>query len=160
MIFSMGSSGIGGSTGSGCSLEELFSGELLLSEVVVLLIAEELLSGIETLELMLAEELLSVSKTLELLPTVDTPEFDVPELVLFAVLELCVLLTVLELCGEEVLLTSTLITLAPPEVSGVFLHPVRPAHIISDSAAAKNLNLLFIYHYSIIFSSSSMTAPA
>ena len=144
MIFSMGSSGIGGSTGSGCSLEEPISGvllELSLDELIsVVDTLEEVLSGDETLEELLAvvdalEKTLSGIEVLEkLLAVVELPvETDVLEL-------REELLTVL----EDVPLTSTTITLAPPEVSGVPLHPVSPAHISSDRAAAKNLDFLLI----------------
>ena len=163
MSFSIGSSGIIGSSGCGCSLEELLSGtELVLSGLSL----DKLLSVVDTLE-----EVLSGDETLEeLFSVVDALEktlsgVEVLEKLL-AVVELPVETDVLEL-REELLtvledepLTSTLITLAPPEVSGVFLHPVSPAHINSDSAAAKNLNFLFIFTIQLFLISSSMTAPA
>ena len=112
----------------------------------------ELLELLELLlfELLISVELLSVSETLELLETLElSTELETPELCteLLVVKEL----TALELCVEEdVKLASTLITVAP-EVSDAVLHPVRAAHIISDSAAAKNLDLPFIEHHSILF---------
>lgn len=130
-------------------------------DVLELLMVVELLSGVGTIgsEVLLDE--LTVTGASELLEVRS---------------ELCTellveeLLTVLELCGEEdTVLVLTLITvLALPEVSDVFLQPVKLAHIIiSDSAAAKNLDFLFIVTTQLPFKiappcliSSSMTAPA
>ena len=147
MSRSIGSSG---STGFGCSLEELLG----------------LLSVVETLELLEVPVLdpLVELVVLDILDVFVVLEFSLDELsgtvtsVLLEkllseleTLEFCTeLLTALELCGEEdVSLTLTLITVAP-EVSDVLLQPVTFAHIIkSDSAAAKNLDFLFIIDHSI-----------
>lgn len=123
----------------------------------------ELTLSEELLELLISGELLSVTERLGLLETLDEPlsELETPELCteLLAVLELCV--------EEDVSLASTLITVAP-DVSDVALQPVRFAHITkSDSAAAKNLDFLFIDTTQLpfkfnpfCFRSSSITAPA
>ena len=158
---SIGSSGSTGGAGSG-SLDELLSG---VETLELLELLELLLSGVDTL---VTEELLSSVDTSGLLKTLELSGTETPELLealllekLLSVvdaLELCAellaeeLLTVPELCEENAAeLTSTLITVLAPEVSEALLHPVRFTHIImSDSAAAKNSDFLFIYYHSIM----------
>ena len=153
MTRSIGSSG---RTGSGSSLEELLLSVVETLEAlldVLEKLSDELLSGVDTLELLISEELLSGVDTSELLTLSD--ELSIVEKTLLEKLlteEPLTALTVSELCmaDDPALLAPTLITVLVPELSGALLHPVRPAHIItSDSAAAKNLDFLFINYHSI-----------
>ena len=148
-------------------LEELLTEELLTGFETLLL--KELLSGLEMTKLLeaLLKELISVSGTLVSLEPLE--ELSIAELEMFKALEalkepeLCEelpstyaaelwdepfkLLEKSELFGslEKTLLAIfTVLTLS--EVSGALLQPAKLVHIItSDNAAAKNLDLLFIF---------------
>ena len=125
----------------------------LLAELLELVELAELVE-LETLDTL---ELLSEEETLVLL--VDELLVELVELVVLDTLELVELLTEELVLCEELWLSlpiKTLFTeLSPPEV---LLHPAIPHIIISDSAAAKNLD--FFIAYQPFFNSSSMTAPA